>query len=448
MEFSAQAHVKRILRTNHYLYSFEDAYRFINEENNQVRHFTSALRLSIRELPETYKIFFSSSRVLDRPWRDPGLEDLYKIAIRNHVPLSYSAQLINRINNFIFQSMKRRGYVYTFDKLLLSDKPVTPRPKYPQARFEDQKAANATSKTPNIFPSHIKSKDNKISELSEIELFDLLKAKCEEYNVPNALIPKLLPVLMKAAKTKNPPTILLTGSPGVGKTTLSRIISELLGLELCLVSAQSMATSRGLVGDSKTYRSARCGVIADAKQRFGDEFILILDEIDKVSLRRDSVHNIQDEVLSAIDGSRCIHDLYLDEDISTSTIFFILTANDEKAIPIWLKDRCTIIQFPDPDYDRVLNILSKRAHEMSENEPYEGRIIIRSDLIEQLVSHLFTQGQTSLRQYLAVLDDLYDKAYLNLLESRDSRVEISEDMLHTVLKDRTGNGRIRFGFEI
>ena len=113
-----------------------------------------------------------------------------------------------------------------------------------------------------------------------------------------------------------------------------------------------------------------------------------------------------------------------------------------------LKDRCTIIQFPDPDYDRVLNILSKRAHEMSENEPYEGRIIIRSDLIEQLVSHLFTQGQTSLRQYLAVLDDLYDKAYLNLLESRDSRVEISEDMLHTVLKDRTGNGRIRFGFEI
>jgi DNA polymerase III delta prime subunit len=447
MDLPAQAYVRRILRTNHHLVGFEDAGNFLREESKEVRHFVSALRLSIEELPEKYKFYFSKSRVLNRPWMNPGLEELYKISIRNNRPLSYSVQLIYRLNGFLFQSMRRQGFIYSFDNILWDDIPVPPKPKYPAKDYalsKQPKASNDASKPIN----QTNNKEYMLAKLSEIELFDLLKTKCKENNVPSTIIPKLLPVLMKYTKTKKAPTILLTGNPGVGKTTLSRIISDLLGLELRLVSAQSTATSRGLVGDAKTYRNAGCGIIADAKQRFGDAFVLIVDEIDKVSSRRDCVHNLQDEILSAIDGSRSVHDLFLDEDISTDSIFFILTANDERAISPWLRDRCSVIHFPNPDYERVLSIVSKRANELSESEPYEGRINLDKELVEYLVSRLFTQGQTSLRQYLAVVDDLFDKAYLLLLETRKTRVEISKEMLLAVIKAREGNGKSKFGFEI
>ena len=230
---------------------------------------------------------------------------------------------------------------------------------------------------------------------------------------------------------------------------LSKLVADILGLPLYKIDAQSVSTSRGLVGDSKTYNRSDVGAIADAIKKNGTTSICIcIDEIEKASTRRESVHNITDELLPALDGTRMIHDVYLNKDISTAGMAFILTANEEKLIAPWLKDRCTVIRFPEPDFDRLHAIITGYAGKISDNGIYGGRIILENRQIDMMIDRMLSDGQTSIRQYVSTIDDVFDQAYLCLLETGSEAFSITDQMIMQTLESRAGNGRPHFGFSV
>ena len=124
-----------------------------------------------------------------------------------------------------------------------------------------------------------------------------------------------------------------------------------------------------------------------------------------------------------------IHDVYLNRDISTADMAFILTANEEKLIAPWLKDRCTIIHFPEPDFDRLHAILTRYTAKISNNELYSNRIILDSPLIDMMIDRMLGDGQTSIRQYISSIDDIFDRAYLSLLETGSDSFTITEQII-------------------
>lgn len=471
MDDSAQTSVRKLFKTNHHLFSCDEAERFIQRESKNIQRFNSALRIALNELPSSYKAYFNSSPALETPWSDPEINELCRLSVVNHKPLSYTIHIFNGINSWIKLSMSKMGIYYTYDRLDPADvryraiqlvgMTPPPHPSYPiHDKREEVKASTKTKDSLNARYdralkdseddlSQYKPRTLKISGYSEKALFGLLKSKCIENCVPVSLIPKLLPALIRFVKTGSFPTLLLVGNPGCGKTYLSKLVADILGLPLYKIDAQSVSTSRGLVGDSKTYNRSDVGAIADAIKKTGTTSICIcIDEIEKASTRRESVHNISDELLPALDGSRMIHDVYLNRDISTADMAFILTANEEKLIAPWLKDRCTIIHFPEPDFDRLHAILTRYTAKISNNELYANRIIIDSPLIDMMIDRMLSDGQTSIRQYVSTIDDVFDQAYLSMLETGSEAFSITDQMIIQSLESRSGNGRTHYGFAI
>lgn len=471
MDDIAQTSVRRLFKTNHHFFSCDEAERFIQRESKNIQRFNSALRIALNELPSSYKAYFYSSPVLETPWSDPEINELCRLSVVNRKPLSYTILIFNCMNAWIKHSMSRLGIYYTYDHLDFTDiryravqligMTPPPHPSYPihdkretiKPSTKSKDSLNARYDRAIIDSeedlSRYKPRTLKISGYSEKALFGLLKSKCIENCVPVSLIPKLLPALIRFVKTGSFPTLLLVGNPGCGKTYLSKLVADILGLPLFKIDAQSASTSRGLVGDSKTYNRADAGAIFDAIRKTGTTSICVcIDEIEKASTRRESVHNISDELLPALDGCRMIHDVYLNKDISTAGMAFILTANDEKLIAPWLKDRCTVIRFPEPDFDRLHAIMTRYTAKISNNELYSNRITLEPNLIDIMIGRMLSNGQTSIRQYVNTIDDVFDQAYLSLLETGSESFSITDQMIIQSLESRSGNGRPHFGFSV
>ena len=126
-------------------------------------------------------------------------------------------------------------------------------------------------------------------------------------------------------------------------------------------------------------------------------------------------------------------------------MIFILTANGTETIPLWLLDRCQVIRLENPSRERLLAIVDEYVVQKSSSELYRNRIIIDKALVIRLTDGLFSENQTSIRQYLSAVDSLFDSAYFKLLNERLEQVKISAKEIDQIIVAKRNNRRV-FGF--
>lgn len=157
-----------------------------------------------------------------------------------------------------------------------------------------------------------------------------------------------------------PNMIFHSGKPGTGKTTLARLIPEILNTDymFCPIATRSMEYLEQIQRFSmqKSY---------DGKPRF-----VILDEADRPSERERFYQGLQPLI----------------EDTS-GTIRFILTLNNIYIVPEAMRSRCIPISFAHKEDKTMMNTMYKRLTEISVLETGDKNKVNKDTIIDVLKFH-------------------------------------------------------------
>ncbi|MCQ2531658.1 MAG: AAA family ATPase [Saccharofermentans sp.] len=283
----------------------------------------------------------------------------------------------------------------------------------------------------------------RFDSMSAVEVYNSIRKALEEANVPSVIIKLLCPALRKYCETGEWKPVILVGKGGVGKTKTAQIIADIVGLPFKQVSATNMATSFGLGGCAPHYTSADCGVLT---RHMIDNSALnvafLVDEIDKCQSGGSGV-NLEYELLSVCDGTSLIHDKFMGIDVNTSRCMIFLTANDERDISPYLRDRCEIIHFPEPTLDRIKVIILNKFYTRKNKDSVLKYVDFDESIVTDGIDVLWERECRSFRAYEHFLDELFREVERRYFESNGKPI-VSKDIVEFIV----GNIRSVYGNKI
>jgi ATP-dependent Lon protease len=148
--------------------------------------------------------------------------------------------------------------------------------------------------------------------------------------------------------------MLLLGPPGIGKTHFARQLADLLGTGMSLAPMSSMTAGWLLSGASSQWKGAKPGKVFEAlvDGQYANP-VIVVDEIDKAS--SDAQYDPLGSLYSLLehDTAGAFMDEFAEVAIDASQVIWIMTANDERAIPEPILNRMNVFQIDAPTHEQA-----------------------------------------------------------------------------------------------
>src|SRR6478609_956831 len=204
-------------------------------------------------------------------------------------------------------------------------------------------------------------------------------------------------ILYQAVEHKNVPSMILWGPPGVGKTTLARIICNALGMQFYQLSAVSagVAEVRKVIEDSRMF--GKVLLFLDEIHRFNksqQDALLGAVENGSIILIGATTENPSFEVNNAL-LSRC--QVYVLKELSKDTLLKIVQqaiAEDEilKHKQIILQETEALFLFSNGDARKLLNMLEIICNQPAETITITNELVTK--MLQQKVALYDKNGET------------------------------------------------------
>jgi ATP-dependent Lon protease len=237
----------------------------------------------------------------------------------------------------------------------------------------------------------------------------------------------------------------MLGPPGVGKTAIAEVVSEVMGRTLIRMPMGGV-DDVFLIGADQAYQRGRPGEIARqirASGRHPSELVSLLDEIDKVP---DKTNSAVPVLLALLDREQQAHfrDHFLDAvNIDLSKSLFICTANNLADISPPLLDRLQPLVLP--AYSRTEHILIGTMHllpRLRRRLRLDDEVRLASGVIPALLDG--SPASPGMRQFQTQLETVLSRGFRLRMETGVSVFVTAEDALSWSACD--GSSRRQIGF--
>ena len=233
-------------------------------------------------------------------------------------------------------------------------------------------------------------------------------------------------------KSKNK-AIGLYGPPGIGKTMIAKILSEVLKIPMEQISLGGVTDSSFLEGHNFTYVGSEPGCIVKAAIRMKyTNGIIFLDELDKIS-KSDKGKEIEHSLLHITDFTQNhnFRDKYMPEiPIDLSDFIFIYSMNTIEELDYALASRIPIIKFDGYNPKQKKDILMKyilpeilKNYGITMNE-----LIFLEDTAEYLINNVKEtdeiNGKSGVRNLKNTLNRIINRINLYRLASINGKLNI------------------------